>query len=966
MREPSEYPTYVDLHSGLRMTITLNGTWQIRLDPKELGKEEGWFQPEITFDESIMVPGTWQAQGFGEPFTVDVFKEFLKAKYLDKKSPLYGSELPLKTQYLGSAWYKLKFQVTRKWPEEKVWLKLGAVNPSCEVWINGEYIGSVSQPGVPTRFDITERIRYEGVNDITIRVHEENRGLGMLYNIVTWWSGLWRDVNVEITRKTWIDDLWIIPDIDKSQAHIRVTVVSEGKRPEKATLKAVVFPYGKEKSHVTKKTITRSITIERMKILEVDIPIEQTRLWSPSDPFLYCARIDLEKDGELLDSVKDQFGMRKIEARGNKLFLNNKPLYLRGFGDDGMYPNTLHPETDIKLIKKHLQMAKDYGFNYAYPCTIMQPEEYLDAADEVGMLLKYDAPATLAFERNGPGSLSGDHTEQERLIEEQWTAMLKWTQNHPSIIIYSPGSEIPKENPNPPKLYRIAKGKDPTRLVLSWSDTEDTADIAQTEQACSLQDPIDPSERLHHMMETDEAWRLTDNRSHKPGIPRIIHEYCGAEALPNPTNISKYDKMIPLHELEIEGAAQTLGIEGLILKLVANSRKIENSCRKLLIEEARKVEELAGYQMWLIQDLIGYPQGIFDAFWNPKDIAAEEFTKSNGESVLLMNEISCTTKKCFWGGEEAEFEIFVSHQGERPIIDGILRWKLISRPEGKTLLAGERSGIQVDGFTTKKFLNLSFHMPKVKSATEAELHLILKGKELSIENNWRLWLYPRESLERPEQKVCLYDVQGAEGLYKIYRSLYFTTYWDKGRADIVIANGIDDEIMDYLKSGGKVILLLKGNERLFREKSLLKAQFMPRWPHTQGIDISATIIDEHPSLYGFPHDGFCDYQFYHLIVNTKEGASNLGRGESINLDKFSARIEPIIRVFSKNANAAYLFEVKVGKGKMLLTTLRFMETVGESPEATYLLYNLLRYVAGGDFVPRAETSEKELEIIKRV
>lgn len=63
MREPSEYPTYVDLHSGLRMTITLNGTWQIRLDPKELGKEEGWFQPEITFDESIMVPGTWQAQG---------------------------------------------------------------------------------------------------------------------------------------------------------------------------------------------------------------------------------------------------------------------------------------------------------------------------------------------------------------------------------------------------------------------------------------------------------------------------------------------------------------------------------------------------------------------------------------------------------------------------------------------------------------------------------------------------------------------------------------------------------------------------------------------------------------------------------------------------------------------------------------------------------------------------------------
>src|SRR5262245_32589936 len=664
--------------------------------------------------------------------------------------------------------------------------------------------------------------------------------------------------------------------------------------------------------------------------------------------------------------------MRKIEARGSHLYLNNKPIYLRGYGDDGMYPNTLSPETNFEKIKTQLKKAKDFGFNYSYPCLIMQPEEYLDAADEIGLLVKYDVPATLAFQRKGPGGLPQGISlqEEKRLVQVQWLAALRWTQNHPSIIIYSPGSEIPPDNPHLVDLYKMAKDKDPSRLVMSWSGAEGATDLSNVG---TLYDPLDPSEKLHLIMATEKAWR--DER----GIPGIAHEFIGAETLPNPSDIDQYETgLLPLPELEIKNAAESLGIEKYLPELVANSRKLANICRKQEVEEARKVRGLAGYHIWLIQDIPGYPQGIFDPFWKPKDIRPEEFNKSNGESVLLMNEISSTTRRAFWGGEEAEFEIFVSHYGKTPIQNGVLRWKFISQPQGKVLSYGEKIGINFKAFTTDKLLNLKLRMPKVSSASGAELWMVIQDKKQRIQNDWRIWLFPKNPTNDPAGKIRLYALDSTQQLSSIQKTLTFISNWTKEDADVVITDGIDDRVKGYLRSGGRVILLLEGNEPLLNNKWLVKTQFMPRWPLTKGEDISATIIHDHPALHAFPHEGFCSYQFYHLIVSSKnkkpdeegrKGGVYLsskkeqytgGIGEAFNLDRFSHRIEPIIRVFGKNENRAYLFEVKVGDGRLLVSTLRFKETVGEFPETTSLFHRLLKYVGSKDFNPQVGITEKEL------
>jgi len=103
----------------------------------------------------------------------------------------------------------------------------------------------------------------------------------------------------------------------------------------------------------------------------------------------------------------------------------------------------------------------------------------------------------------------------------------------------------------------------------------------------------------------------------------------------------------------------------------------------------------------------------------------------------------------------------------------------------------------------------------------------------------------------------------------------------------------------------------------------------------------------------FPNEGFCDLQFYNLV----EGAWNFP------LDAWPKDLAPIaggIRTtssfLSKQKNLSrtgYLFEVNVGKGKLLISTLRLREHLDEAyPEAVYLFDRLVRYAAGPDFEPR--------------
>ena len=121
---------------GERVVVSLDGKWDFQLDPQDAGCSGQWFAKRVAFTNTILVPGAWQAQGYG--------------KDGDK----------LRHNYEGKAWYKRQVRLPRLAPGQRLFLCVGGVHRSAEVWVNGDRLGE--HIGYPTafRFDITRMALY--------------------------------------------------------------------------------------------------------------------------------------------------------------------------------------------------------------------------------------------------------------------------------------------------------------------------------------------------------------------------------------------------------------------------------------------------------------------------------------------------------------------------------------------------------------------------------------------------------------------------------------------------------------------------------------------------------------------------------------------------------------------------------------------------------------------------------------
>jgi beta-galactosidase len=169
---------------------------------------------------------------------------------------------------------------------------------------------------------------------------------------------------------------------------------------------------------------------------------------------------------------------------------------------------------------------------------------------------------------------------------------------------------------------------------------------------------------------------------------------------------------------------------------------------------------------------------------------------------------------------------------------------------------------------------------------------------------------------------------------------------------LLIASALDDTALDHLRAGGRVWLMAERGTTQARSE----VAFFPAAGGAIG-----TMVREHPALKGFPHDGFGDLQFFNLM----DGAVPLP------LDRWPVGYQPIIGGIRTTAGflskskdlsrVGYMFEGKVGNGRLLVTTLRLREHFDEAyPEVIYLFDRVLRYRTSGDFSPTDTLGPDEL------
>lgn len=418
-----------------RPWINLNGEWKFDFDPQDVGLKEEWHK-QHEYGKKINVPFPWQ-------------------------SKLSGIE---DTKYNGVAWYERDVTIPSD-AGPRILLTFGAVDWAATVWVNGKQVAEHEGGYVPFSADITDAAGPGETARITVRAVDRTEADLPTGKQIGWYTqtgGIWQTVYLESRPESAVLPSHIYPDIDKGEAIFKVPLSIAKDGPYRVTVKAKHAENELSTSQTTQfSTGDNAITLT--------LPIPNAALWSPDEPNLYDATIELSKDDKTIDSVNTYFGMRKV-SRGTYMgseheyiLLNNKPIYLRGALHQSFNPDGIYTHPDDTYIKRDYEKAKALGLNMLRIHIKVEEPRALYWADKLGVMLMTDTPNWWK------------KSERSRAAwENTMTAQIARDFNHPSIIAWVLFNEtwgIGDQGYDRSTqewvrdMYLKAKELDPTRLV---------------------------------------------------------------------------------------------------------------------------------------------------------------------------------------------------------------------------------------------------------------------------------------------------------------------------------------------------------------------------------------------------------------------------------------------------------------------------------------------------------------------
>jgi beta-galactosidase/beta-glucuronidase len=361
-------------------------------------------------------------------------------------------------EYTNRLWYRRSFEIPEGWRDRQVWLRFGALDWRCVVFINGSMVGSHSGGYDAFGFDITPALKPEGPQDIRIFVQDRIGDPGQIFgkqrrfsedSFYSRISGIWQTVWLEPVAPQHIPRITAIPNVPKGEVEfvielsgadtnveIEIEVLADSKLVQSANVRPSIpttsRPANSRNSPTRLATTTATNTALTAKSI---IHLPGARLWSPNDPFLYDARIRLVKEGKVLDEIGTYFGMRQIamglDSRGRRqILLNGEPVFQLGILDEGYWPDGLYTAPTDEAMRFDIETIKRFGFNTCRKHVKVEPERWYYWCDKLGMLVWQDMP-------NGQSGTQDDRPRSKEgaaQFELELERMIKGRFNHPCIV----------------------------------------------------------------------------------------------------------------------------------------------------------------------------------------------------------------------------------------------------------------------------------------------------------------------------------------------------------------------------------------------------------------------------------------------------------------------------------------------------------------------------------------------------
>jgi len=372
-------------------------------------------------------------------------------------------------------WYHSTFIIPKLWKGKNIILHFGGVDWKSEVWINDVYVGSHQGGYDPFSFDITSYLNNKKNQKLVVKVWDptdegyQPRGKqtinphGIWYTAVT---GIWQTVWIEPVNSNYIKTVNIVSNVDESNISIKL-ISSE-------TLEKDYFEV------IIKDGNTIVSSVKSPVKFNLDVLINNAKLWSPELPFLYDMEINLVSNGKIVDSIKSYFAMRKISTRKDengifRLQLNNKDYFQFGTLDQGWWPDGLYTAPSDDALKYDIIKTKELGFNMIRKHVKVESARWYYHADKIGMLVWQDMPNGENFrfpKWQRDKFFDGDEfipsSESEDNFRSEWKKIIDFLYSNPSIVCWVPFNEAWGQFKTV-EISEWTKIYDPSRLVNSAS-----------------------------------------------------------------------------------------------------------------------------------------------------------------------------------------------------------------------------------------------------------------------------------------------------------------------------------------------------------------------------------------------------------------------------------------------------------------------------------------------------------------
>lgn len=332
----------------------------------------------------------------------------------------------------GEGWYHRRLDLSPALPG-RVNLRFEGAFKDCDVWLNGVPVGAHTSGYTPFALDLTPHLSPSGENALSVRI----RCLG--YNS-RWYSG------AGLYRRVWIDILpeaarfaeWgtgvVTRSLDDDGAMLEIATRIEDAPDGLRLISRIVDATGH--------TVWENATPARATVMQ-RAALPDPALWSPETPVLYSLVSELRRGRRVLDRTETPFGVRIVAFDPDLgLMLNGQPTKLRGgclHHDHGILGAAAFDAAETRKLKR----LKARGFNAVRPSHNLFSPAFLAACDRIGMLAICEIFDVWDVEKFSPEDASST-------FQANWKAdvdaVVSSARNHPSIIMWSIGNEIPGRN----------------------------------------------------------------------------------------------------------------------------------------------------------------------------------------------------------------------------------------------------------------------------------------------------------------------------------------------------------------------------------------------------------------------------------------------------------------------------------------------------------------------------------------